>query len=210
MRAFHKRLDQLYGGAEARQALDQQLEEAKEDRLRLVASLNGGATSNEISELDAFIADISARRFRSPFLSPRVLDLLIVWNALLLLLPLTWSIATAGVILNGSQYYGARIDAVVPDGAAAAGGLKSGDIVMAINGQRVMDILTMKRIVALNPGHPLVFQVQRGPERVELKLAPRATDGDHGTAQAGRTGVLGIIMQQPRYCYCCPDCYCCP
>jgi hypothetical protein len=85
VRAFHRRLDEIYGGAEARRALDEQLAEAQEDRRRLGPALADQPESAERAELDAFIADLAARRFRSPLLSPRVLDGVLIVNLVLLI-----------------------------------------------------------------------------------------------------------------------------
>jgi hypothetical protein len=173
IRTFHKRLDQLYGGTEARNALDQQLKEAEEDRRRLFVAKGDRNSSTELHELDAFIADIAARRFRSPWLNPRVLGILIAWNALLFLLPLGWSLATAGVMINGSQYVGVRINVVIDGSAAATAGLRIGDIVTSIDGQKIRYFVEMHNIVANSAGRILNFQLQRDRSQIELKVAPR-------------------------------------
>lgn len=86
-RAFHRRLDELYGGAKARQALDQQLSEAREDLAKLVSVHGDIKFRAEAEELDTFIKELAARRFRSPLLDPKLLDAIVLLNILLLIVP---------------------------------------------------------------------------------------------------------------------------
>lgn len=86
-RAFHRRLDELYGGAEARRALEQQLAEAQEDRAKLNTTEMDRRRRAELAELDVFIADLADRHFRSPLLNPTLLDVLIAWNIGLMVIP---------------------------------------------------------------------------------------------------------------------------
>jgi hypothetical protein len=80
-RAFNRRLDQLYGGAAARKALDQQLAEAKEDLGKLDVSED---SQPEAKELRIFIGELMARQFRSPLLNSKLLDAVIFLNVLVL------------------------------------------------------------------------------------------------------------------------------
>ena len=86
VRSFHRRLDAIYGGSEARNALDQQLKEAEED----LSALDSGdrRTRDERLGLKTFIHDLEARRFRSPLLKPTLMDALIGWNVILIVVPL--------------------------------------------------------------------------------------------------------------------------
>ncbi|MGY2932038.1 hypothetical protein ACVWZ6_001640 [Bradyrhizobium sp. GM6.1] len=86
VRSFHRRLDAIYGGAGARNALDQQLKEAEED----LRALDPGdrRTRDERLGLETFIRDLKARQFRSPLLNPAFMDALIGWNVVLIVVPL--------------------------------------------------------------------------------------------------------------------------
>jgi hypothetical protein len=76
--AFSRRLDELYGGSDARVALDIQLAEAGEDLSRI----NAAEDPTEITELQLFIQNLKARQLRSPWLRTRFLDFLIVTDML--------------------------------------------------------------------------------------------------------------------------------
>ncbi|MGJ5040642.1 hypothetical protein [Bradyrhizobium sp. HKCCYLRH1062] len=86
VRSFHRRLDAIYGGAGARDALEQQLKEAGED-LRALDPGNP-RVGDERRGLETFIIDLEARRFRSPLLNPTLMDALIGWNVILIVVPL--------------------------------------------------------------------------------------------------------------------------
>src|SRR3981081_1657978 len=64
--------------------------------------------------------------------------------------------------LYGRQTTTARGDAVQPDSAAAAAGLKPGDVVLAIDGRPIESFSDMQRIVSANAGRALSFQIDRG------------------------------------------------
>ena len=195
LRVFNKRIDQLYGGAQAREALDLQLKEAQEDRRKLTTSLEGSGPSSDVIELDNFIRDISDRRNRSWFLNPRILGALIIWNALLFLFPLTWSLASAGVILNGKQYVGIHVGAIVAGSAASLAGIRAGDIITEINGQPVgnADFPFMQRVVSASAGRPLHFQIQRGRDHIRVASYPAPLQRQSGNWCAGSHPKCGAI-----------------
>jgi regulator of sigma E protease len=68
----------------------------------------------------------------------------------------------------------ARVDAVQPDSAAAAAGLKPGDLIVAIDGRPIEGFSDMQRIVAGSAGHTLTLTVDRGGAREDIKATPAA------------------------------------
>src|SRR3954468_18023084 len=57
--------------------------------------------------------------------------------------------------LFGRQTTTARVDTVQPESAAAAAGLQTGDVVLAIDGRRIESFSDMQRIVSANAGRTL-------------------------------------------------------
>ena len=73
----------------------------------------------------------------------------------------------------------AKIGSVVPDGPAAAGGLKGGDLVKSVGGRPVETWTDMQTEVQISGGNPVEFVVERGgadgaaPEEVTLTVTPK-------------------------------------
>ena len=82
--------------------------------------------------------------------------------------------------LYGRQTTTARVDAVQPDSAAAAAGLKPGDVVLAIDGRAIESFSDMQRIVSANAGRTL---------HVPDRSRRRADDADRDAAlKQGKDG----------------------
>jgi regulator of sigma E protease len=79
----------------------------------------------------------------------------------------------AGIFMSfGRQVIPARVDAVTPDGAAAAAGIKPGDLIVAIDGRPISGFSDMQRIVAGSSGRTLTLTIDRGGVREDIKAAP--------------------------------------
>jgi regulator of sigma E protease len=72
----------------------------------------------------------------------------------------------------GRQTTTARVDTVLPDSAAAAAGLKPGDVVLAIDGRTIESFSDMQRVVSANAGRTLTFQIDRGGAPMTLTATP--------------------------------------
>jgi len=94
-------------------------------------------------------------------------------------------------------YYGkpstiARVDGVVADGAAAVAGFKVGDVVVQIDGKPIESFADMQRIVAMNAGSALAFQVKRDGAIVSLTATPALLERKDPFGNSHRVGVLGV------------------
>jgi regulator of sigma E protease len=92
----------------------------------------------------------------------------------------------------GRQVTAARVDGVVADGAAAAAGFKTGDVIVAINGTPIESFGDMQRIASSSADQELTFVVDRGGVKTTLKATPRATMQPDGFGGTVRIGMLGI------------------
>jgi regulator of sigma E protease len=91
----------------------------------------------------------------------------------------------AGIFMSfGRQVIPARVDAVQPDSAAAAAGLKPGDLIVAIDGHPIDGFSEMQRIVAGSSGRTLTLTIDRGGAREDIKATP--------TTRGYCSAVLGI------------------
>ena len=94
--------------------------------------------------------------------------------------------------LYGRQTTTARVDAVQPDSAAAAAGLKPGDVVLAIDGRRIDSFSDMQRIVSANAGRTLAFQIDRGGAPLTVNATPALKQGKDGFGNSTCHAVLGV------------------
>jgi regulator of sigma E protease len=92
----------------------------------------------------------------------------------------------------GKQTTSARVDTVQPGSAAEAAGFKPGDLVTAINGEKIESFTDMQRIVSISAGEPLAIDVDRGGAPVSLKAIPQLKELKDNFGNVHRLGVLGI------------------
>jgi regulator of sigma E protease len=104
------------------------------------------------------------------------------------------NILAAGIILASAYLSGVpqdwlvRITSVQPDTAAQEAGLLDGDVIEAVNGQRLQDgMVELHEVILDSPGEPVEFTLQRDGQTVTLSATPRRNEQDDG--------VLGIAMQ---------------
>ena len=94
--------------------------------------------------------------------------------------------------IYGRQTTTARVDAVQPDSAAAAAGLKPGDVVLAIDGRPVESFSDMQRIVSANAGRTLQLKIDRGGAPITLTATPALKEGKDGFGNNTCQAVLGV------------------
>jgi regulator of sigma E protease len=92
----------------------------------------------------------------------------------------------------GKQTTSARVDTVQPASAAEAAGFKPGDLVTAINGEKIDSFSDMQRIVSISAGETLSIDVDRGGAPVTLKATPQLKELKDNFGNVHRLGVLGI------------------
>ena len=85
----------------------------------------------------------------------------------------------------------ARVDAVVPGGAAEEAGLQPGDVVVAIDGETIDGFGALQRVTAASGGKALLLTVQRGEQTFDVALTPRLENPDDPTSRP----LLGIQKQ---------------
>lgn len=85
----------------------------------------------------------------------------------------------------------ARVDAVVPGGAAAEAGLEAGDVVVAVAGEPIDSFSALQRATAASGGMPMLLRIRRGDAVFDVSLTPRLeTPGDPASRP-----LLGIQKQ---------------
>lgn len=70
----------------------------------------------------------------------------------------------------------ARIDRVIPGGAAADAGMKAGDVVIEANGAPIRSFEDLRKAVIASEGDPIGLKVRRGDDIVELAMTPQMVE----------------------------------
>ena len=70
----------------------------------------------------------------------------------------------------------ATIDAVLPGGAAADAGLDRGDVITAVDGDPIPTFEALRDKVFASEGEPMVLDVTRSDQQIQLTLTPVMTD----------------------------------
>jgi regulator of sigma E protease len=92
----------------------------------------------------------------------------------------------------GKQVTTARVDSIQPGSAAQTAGFQAGDLVLAINGQKIDSFSDMQRIVSISAGETLNVEVERGGVQTTLKAVPQMRELKDNFGNVHRLGVLGI------------------
>jgi regulator of sigma E protease len=85
-----------------------------------------------------------------------------------------------------------RIDQIKPESAAAAAGLKPGDLVLAINGQPIKKFVEMQYFVRDHANQPLSILIQRDDSELTLSAVPTGTTVTDHFGKTYQHGFLGI------------------
>jgi regulator of sigma E protease len=93
----------------------------------------------------------------------------------------------------GQPFTPAEIGQVMPGGAAEAGGLRQGDVIVSIDGRAVERFEDVQQVVRLNPNVPMTIVVRRDGEPVSLQITPRLVEESDrfGHRQIGQLGIRG-------------------
>ena len=95
----------------------------------------------------------------------------------------------------GKPNTSARVDKVEANSAAAAAGFQAGDVVTAIDGNKIDTFSDMQRIVSGRAGERLTFTVKRGEANLQLQGTPELREVKDPFGNIQRLGVLGITRQ---------------
>ncbi len=86
----------------------------------------------------------------------------------------------------------ATIDAVLPGGAAADAGLDRGDVITGVDGVATPTFETLRDEVFASEGEPLVLDVLRGDQQIQLTLTPQMTDAVDDDGNPVKRPMIGV------------------
>jgi len=147
------------------------------------------ASTPSTATLDAMTADERKGSFHHKKVGPRA--------AIVAAGPIANFILAIAIFAGLFTFFGrpnatARVDKVMAGSAAEAAGFKSGDVVLAIDGNKISNFSDMQRIVSIDAGHTLTFSVKRGDSTVSLRATPELKEVKDSFGNVHKLGVLGI------------------
>ncbi|RMH07044.1 MAG: RIP metalloprotease, partial [Armatimonadetes bacterium] len=91
-----------------------------------------------------------------------------------------------------------QVRMVMPDSPAQAAGLRTGDILRAINGEPVKTTEQAGEIIRANANKPLRLTMERDGETFTITITPREVDAeiDGQTRKIGQIGVMWHVMRK--------------
>jgi len=102
-------------------------------------------------------------------------------------------VVLAGLFMTyGQPFTPARVGQVQPGSAAARGGIKPGDTIVSINGDRVQRFEDVQQDVRLNPGVPMTIVVKRDGRDLGVQVTPAKTELTDRFGNHYEIGLLGI------------------
>jgi regulator of sigma E protease len=99
----------------------------------------------------------------------------------------------------GQPYTPADVGKVQAGSAAEAAGIRAGDVIAVIDGERIDRFEDVQRIVRLNTGSPLAMVLHRGAEDVTIDVTPRITNFTDRFGNEHKIGLLGIERSGVNY-----------
>lgn len=93
----------------------------------------------------------------------------------------------------GHTTIAARVDSVQPGSAAEEAGFLKGDVVVAIDGEKIDDFSDMQRRVMLSAGDTLQVAVDRNGEQLTLAVVPRVDEFTDAFGNVQKRGLIGLV-----------------
>jgi regulator of sigma E protease len=98
--------------------------------------------------------------------------------------------------LGMSAYAPPVVGGLRPKMAAAEAGLRPGDRILAIDGQPIHTWEEMAEIISKRPGAPLALTIDRGGQRLDVKVTPEAVTERDPLGNENKVGRIGIELPQ--------------
>ncbi|TCT40383.1 RIP metalloprotease RseP [Martelella mediterranea] len=85
---------------------------------------------------------------------------------------------------------------VQPGSPAAEAGIQPGDIMVALDGQKVSNFSQVVRYVSVRPEVPIVVTVERGDEALKLNITPSRYEDEDQFGNRMEIGRIGVVANQ--------------
>jgi regulator of sigma E protease len=104
-------------------------------------------------------------------------------------------IFAAGFMFLGLPYLRPVVTDVVTGSAAEQAGIKIGDVIVAVDGTKVLSYKDVQEAVFLRPGETFNLDLTRGGQSMSLNVTPQVHEENDGFGGMIKTGRLGIKHQ---------------
>lgn len=94
--------------------------------------------------------------------------------------------------IHGQPYTPAEISAVVEGSAAAEAGMRPGDLIVRIDGDKIDRFEEVRQVIRMNPERRMEIRVLRDGVEVVLFATPKTTEIDDGGGGRIKIGLLGV------------------
>jgi regulator of sigma E protease len=109
-------------------------------------------------------------------------------------------VVLAGLFMTvGEPFTPADVGRVQPGSAAAAAGIAAGDVIVAIDGEKIDRFEDVQRLVRLNTGSPMTMVLRRGTSDVTIRVTPRLTKLTDRFGNEHQIALLGIERSGVNY-----------
>jgi regulator of sigma E protease len=109
-------------------------------------------------------------------------------------------VVLAGLFMTvGQPFTPPGVGQVEAGSAAQSAGLKSGDVIVAIDGSQIERFEDIQRVVRLNTGEPMKMLVRRGDHELTVAVTPRVTTFTDRFGNEHKIGLLGIERSGVNY-----------
>lgn len=85
-----------------------------------------------------------------------------------------------------------RVDEVLPGSAAEQAGIRSGDLIVSVDGSAIEDFAGLQQAVMTRAGEPLAVVVERNGEKINLTVTPQLREEPDNFGGKIRLGLLGV------------------
>lgn len=96
-------------------------------------------------------------------------------------------------LISGNYVMNTEIGQVRPESPAHAAGLKKGDIIVSIQGQKVEQWEEMKEMIKGHAGKPLALTVRRGDRILNVKVTPEDAVVKNEFGEEIKSALIGIV-----------------
>ncbi len=98
--------------------------------------------------------------------------------------------------IYGKQVADPVVAEVKPESAAAEAGIQAGDLLLAIDGTRVVTFDDVRRYVSVRPDVQIVVTIERAGVKQDLKMTPKRETIEDQFGNKVELGLIGIVTNQ--------------